>query len=93
MLFDGPATAVRAASAHRRDDVGVGIAVAEVARDAEVVHAYGVQVAVDIADAAPLGSLWLSATVGALLAGSGIDVEPAGTAPQQGTDAPVLRPA
>ena len=93
VLFDGPATAVRAASAHRRDDVGVGIAVAEVARDAEVVHAYGVQVAVDIADAAPLGSLWLSATVGALLAGSGIDVEPAGTAPQQGTDAPVLRPA
>ena len=93
VLFDGPATAVRAASAHRRDEVGVGIAVAEVARDAEVVHGYGVQVAVDIADATPLGSLWLSATVGALLAGSGIDVEPAGTAPQQGTDAPVLRPA
>jgi hypothetical protein len=37
--------------------------------------------------------VWLSATVGALLAGSHVAVEPAGTASQLGVDQPVLRPA
>jgi pimeloyl-ACP methyl ester carboxylesterase len=92
VLFDGPATAVRAALAHRRDDAGVGVAVAEVERDTEVVRAYGVTVAVDIADAVPPGEVWLSPTVGVLLAGSSIGVEPAGTALQAGSEEPVLRP-
>lgn len=91
VLFDGPATAVRASLAHRRDDAAVGIAVAEVERDAEVVHAYGVSTAADIADAAPASEIWLSATVGVLLASSTIAVEPAGVALQVGTEAPVLR--
>ena len=47
-------------STHRRADAGVGVAVAEVERDAEVVLAYGVTVAVNIADAVPLGEVWLS---------------------------------
>jgi hypothetical protein len=92
VVFDGPATAVRATLGARRPDTAAGVAVAEVERDAEVIEAYGVQVALDIADAAPAGEVWLSATVGALLAGSHVEVEPAGTAPQVGVDQPVLRP-
>jgi len=93
VVFDGPATAVRATLGARRPDTAIGVAVAEVERDAEVVAAYGVQAALDIADAAPAGEVWLSATVGALLAGSDVAVEPAGRAPQLGVDQPVLRPA
>ena len=93
VVFDGPATAVRATLGARRPDTAIGVAVAEVERDAEVVATYGVQAALDIADAAPAGEVWLSATVGALLAGSHVAVEPAGTAPQLGVDQPVLRPA
>jgi hypothetical protein len=40
----------------------------------------------DIADLAPTGEVWLSATVGVLLAGSTIEVEPVGN------DQRVLRP-
>ena len=87
LLFDGPAAAVRAAMAQRRDDVGVGIAVAEVEREATVVRGPGVREATDIADLAPTGEVWLSATVGVLLAGSTIEVEPVGN------DQRVLRPA
>ena len=86
LLFDGPAAAVRAALAQRRDDVGVGIAVAEVEREATVVRGPGVREAMDIADLAPTGEVWLSATVGVLLAGSTIEVEPVGN------DQRVLRP-
>lgn len=93
VVFDGPATAVRATLGARRPDTSMGVAVAEIERDAEVVSAYGVTVALDIADAAPAGEVWLSATVGTLLAGSHVAVEPAGSAPQMGIDRPVLRPA
>ncbi len=86
LLFDGPAAAVRAALAHGRDDVGVGIAVAEVEREATVVRGPGVREATDIADLAPTGQVWLSATVGVLLAGSTIEVEPVGN------DQRVVRP-
>ena len=85
VLFDGPAAAVRAALAHRRDDAGVGIAVAEVEREARSCEDRRT-VAMDIADAAPPGEVWLSGTVGVLLAGSSIAVEPAGN------DQQVLRP-
>jgi pimeloyl-ACP methyl ester carboxylesterase len=86
LLFDGPAAAVRAALAQRRADVGVGIAVAEVEREATTVRGPGVREATDIADQAPTGDVWLSATVGVLLAGSTIAVEPVDA------DQPVLRP-
>jgi class 3 adenylate cyclase len=60
------------------DDVGMGIAVAEVEREATTVRGPGVREATDIADLAPTGEIWLSATVGVLLAGSTIAVEPVG---------------
>ena len=59
---------------------------AEVEREATVVRGPGVRVAMDIADLAPTGEVWLSATVGVLLAGSAIEVEPVGN------DQRVLRP-
>jgi len=86
LLFDGPAAAVRAAQARRREDVGLGIAVAEVERETSVVRGPGVREAMDIADLAPTGEVWLSPTVGVLLAGSTIEVEPVGN------DQRVLRP-
>ena len=92
VLFDGPAAAVRAALAQPRAGTGMGIAVGEIERDAEIVRGYGVQVATDIADAAPPGQVWLSATAGALLAGTHFGVEPAGNVVQAGTEQPVLRP-
>jgi len=92
VLFDGPATAVRAAQALGRRDAATGIAVAEVERDAEVVQAGGVDVAEEIADMTPLGELWMSATVGVLLAGSGLEVEPTGSSSKQGSEQPVVRP-
>jgi hypothetical protein len=77
---------VRAARARRREDVGLGIAVAEVERETSVVRGPGVREAMDIADLAPTGEVWLSPTVGVLLAGSTIEVEPVGN------DQRVLRP-
>jgi hypothetical protein len=77
VLFDGPATAVRAglAQLHRADTLG--IAIAEVPRDAIEVDAYGVQVAISLADQAPPGSVWITPGVRDLLAGSGVATEPA----------------
>jgi alpha/beta superfamily hydrolase len=92
VLFDGPATAVRAALAARHRAASIGVAVAEVERDAEVVRAPGVQVALDIADRAAPGDVLLSATAGVLLAGSGVEVELAGTTPQGGADQSMFRP-
>jgi hypothetical protein len=79
LLFDGPATAVRASLEHLRGVARVGVSIAEVPREAETIEAYGVLLAVELADAAPPCSLRVSATVGALLSGSGVRVEPAGT--------------
>ena len=77
LLFDGPATAVRAGLAHLRGDARLGVTVAEVARDGDEVEGYGVQEAVQLADSAPPGSVWVSSTVGILLSGSGVLLEPA----------------
>jgi hypothetical protein len=41
------------------------------------VEGYGVQEAVQLADSAPPGSGWFSSTVGFLLSGSGVALEPA----------------
>jgi DNA-binding winged helix-turn-helix (wHTH) protein/pimeloyl-ACP methyl ester carboxylesterase len=79
VLFDGPATAVRAGLAHLRAGTRLGVAIAEVPRQGGTIEEYGVRLAVDLADAAPPGSMRVSSTVGALLAGSGVRLEPAGT--------------
>lgn len=79
VLFDGPATAVRAGLAHLHGGARLGISIAEVPREAETIEAYGVRLALELADTAPAGSLQVSSTVGALLAGSGVLLEPTGS--------------
>jgi DNA-binding winged helix-turn-helix (wHTH) protein/pimeloyl-ACP methyl ester carboxylesterase len=79
LLFDGPATAVRAGLAQLTGDTRLGVSIAEVPRAAEPIEAPGVRLALELADAAPAGSLQVSSTVGALLSGSGLRLEPAGT--------------
>jgi DNA-binding winged helix-turn-helix (wHTH) protein/pimeloyl-ACP methyl ester carboxylesterase len=78
LLFDGPATAVRAGLAHLRGDARLGVTVAEVARDVDEVEGHGVREAVQLADSASPGSVWVSSTVGDLLSGSGVVLEAAG---------------
>jgi DNA-binding winged helix-turn-helix (wHTH) protein/alpha-beta hydrolase superfamily lysophospholipase len=78
LLFDGPATAVRAGLTHLHADTRLGVTVAEVARDVDEVTGYGVQVAAQLADSAPPGTVWVSATVGFLLSGSSVVLESAG---------------
>ncbi|TCO45603.1 serine aminopeptidase S33 family [Kribbella antiqua] len=75
VLFDGPATAVRAGLAQLHSVDKLGVAIAEVPRDEAEVDAYGVQVALDLADQAAPGSLWLTPGVRDLLAGSGVVIE------------------
>lgn len=77
LLFDGPATAVRAGLAHLRGHARLGVTVAEFVRDVDQVEGYGVQEAVRLADTAPPGSVWVSSTVGVLLSGSGVVLESA----------------
>jgi pimeloyl-ACP methyl ester carboxylesterase len=76
VLFDGPATAVRAglAQLHRTDRLGV--AIAEVPRHETQLDTHGVRLAVSLADQATPGSLWLSSAVNDLVAGSGVVTEP-----------------
>jgi pimeloyl-ACP methyl ester carboxylesterase len=75
-LFDGPATAVRCGLASLRATAGVGVSIAEVARDSVSADGPGVRLAERIAEAAGAGELWVSAAAGMLLAGSGIQLQP-----------------
>jgi hypothetical protein len=77
VLFDGPATAVRAGirALGQHADSALGLHVAEVDRDASEVVGPGVSSALALADAATAGSLWTTSTVQDLLAGSGIVLE------------------
>jgi pimeloyl-ACP methyl ester carboxylesterase len=74
VLFDGPATAVRAAlgvlAGHRGGTLG--LAIAEVPVNGGPVRGMGVDQAVALADAADPGSVLVSATGADLLAGSGL---------------------
>jgi hypothetical protein len=79
VLFDGPATAVRAGLAQLDGRRRLGVAIAEVPRDETHLEAYGVQVAVGLADQAGPGSLWVTSAVRDLLAGSGVLIEAAGS--------------
>jgi DNA-binding winged helix-turn-helix (wHTH) protein/alpha-beta hydrolase superfamily lysophospholipase len=76
VLFDGPATAVRCGLASLHADARLGVSIAEVARDSISVDGQGVRHAATIADAAAAGELWVSATAGMLLAGSGVQLLP-----------------
>ena len=75
VLFDGPATAVRAsyaAVAGRPSRVGVSIA--EVAVDGLAAEGPGVDAAVALAQRAEPGQVWTTAAVGLLLPASGIEL-------------------
>lgn len=80
--FDGPATAVRALASRRARGflpaVGVGVAIDEVDRDAELVSGHGVDVARLMADRAQRGEVLVPNVIKDLLAGSGLHVEPVG---------------
>jgi pimeloyl-ACP methyl ester carboxylesterase len=76
VLFDGPATAVRAGLAQLHSTDKLGISIAEVPRDETQLDGYGVRGAVALADKATPGSLWLTPAVRDLLAGSGVVTEP-----------------
>ena len=79
LLFDGPATAVRAGLARLHGDARLGVSVAEVARDGDAVTGHAVDLAAALAERATPGTVWVSGTVGLLLSGSGVVLEPAGS--------------
>jgi hypothetical protein len=80
LLFDGPATAVRAGlrALPSEPRIALAVHVAEVDRDAPELTGYGVSAALHLSDAAPSGSVWATSTVRDLLAGSGVVLEPVG---------------
>jgi hypothetical protein len=85
VLFDGPATAVRAArlALHESPEASIGLTIAELPLSGEVVHGPGVEEASRLSTAAPSGSVTVSGTVATLLAGTGVEVEPSAGAEAQ----------
>jgi hypothetical protein len=83
MLFDGPATAVRAGLRllGGGQQSGLGLHVAEISTSDGLVEGAGLGMAVALAGATPPGELWLTSVVHDLLAGSGIEVEGCGKHP------------
>lgn len=78
VLFDGPATGVRAVGAVLGDrQAAVGLAIDEVVVAGGPVVGPGVDQAVELAAAAAPGAVLVSSTAAALLAGSGIELEEA----------------
>lgn len=77
VLFDGPATAVRAGltALSAAADAAIGLAIAEVPVHGPVSDA-GVDLAVRLGTGAAPGELILSGTAGVLLASAGIELEP-----------------
>jgi pimeloyl-ACP methyl ester carboxylesterase/DNA-binding winged helix-turn-helix (wHTH) protein len=78
VLFDGPATAVRAGLETLVDgrETRIGLSVAEVAVDGGPVAGPGVDAAVWLGTVADAGQLLVTATATMLLSGSGIDLAP-----------------
>jgi pimeloyl-ACP methyl ester carboxylesterase len=87
VLFDGPATAVRAGLSQLHGAGCLAVAIAEVPREEAQLDAHGVQVALALAEQTPPGSLWITSPVCDLLAGSGVVTEPSGSY-RFGTDEP-----
>jgi pimeloyl-ACP methyl ester carboxylesterase len=80
-VYDGPATALRAAARYlgeRPRAVAMGLHIAEIVRRGERVDGPGVAAAVALADLAPVADLWASRTVHDLVAGSGVALQPCG---------------
>jgi pimeloyl-ACP methyl ester carboxylesterase len=77
VLFDGPATAIRAGLDALAGGAGVrlGLSIEELPRDADVVDGPGVTIATRLAAATAPGTLAVSAAVGLLVGGSGVTLE------------------
>jgi pimeloyl-ACP methyl ester carboxylesterase len=78
VVFEGPATAVRAAEAAVPTDGGLGLAIAEVAQGPGPAVGPGVDLARELARRAAPGQVLVSTAVGMLLPGSGIPLSPTG---------------
>jgi hypothetical protein len=80
VLFDGPATAARAAlrALRHHGEAGLALHVAEVQRDAPRLEDHGVSLALRVSEVVPRGRVWATSTVRDLLAGSGIRLQPVG---------------
>jgi hypothetical protein len=78
VLFDGPATAVRAALAAMEGDgdARLGLAIAEVAVDGGALTGQGVELAVRLGNAAAPGELLVSSTAAVLLASAEVALRP-----------------
>ncbi len=76
VLFDGPATAVRAALAGLDSGTRIGVSIAEVPRHAQEVDGVGVREAEQIASAAQPGEIWVSPAAGMLLSSTGMTLLP-----------------
>ena len=75
VLFDGPATGVRAILAVLEPGVGVGVAIDEVTVSGGPVDGVGVDAAIDLAAAAGPGEILVAGTAAVLLDPSGIVLE------------------
>lgn len=91
-LFDGPARAIRAASAVRDGAAALGLTVrcgihtSEIERRGSDVAGVGVHAAQRVERAATPGSIWVTRTVTDLAAGSGLRFEPRGAHELAGFD-------
>jgi DNA-binding winged helix-turn-helix (wHTH) protein len=76
VLFDGPATAVRAGLAALEPGSQIGVAIDEVPREGDRADGPGVALAQRLARTAPDRQLLVSSTAQVLLSGSGVVLEP-----------------
>jgi DNA-binding winged helix-turn-helix (wHTH) protein/pimeloyl-ACP methyl ester carboxylesterase len=85
VLFDGPATAVRAAHAALEDDyASAGLSIAEVAVDGGPVSGQGVDEAIRLGSGAGAGQLAVTATAGVLMSSVEVLLEPTDAAGVEG---------
>jgi class 3 adenylate cyclase/tetratricopeptide (TPR) repeat protein len=93
-LFDGPARAIRAASAmrHRLASLGLGVRIGihtgEVERRSDAVRGLAVHVAARVCSEGGPGDILVTGTTHDLVAGSGISFKPRGTRRFRGLDEP-----
>lgn len=83
VLYDGPATAIRSAvswlSERPSAQVHLGLHIGEVPRQGESIGGHGESLSQALAQLAPAGQLWVSATVRDLVAGSDVELASCGT--------------
>lgn len=82
VLYDGPASAIRCGLSYLHEPPGaelrLGLHIGEVPRQGGRIEGYGEDASLALAELAPPGQLWASATVRDLVAGSGVRLEACG---------------